>query len=84
MRYRTTQPFIAFGKCCEPGDVVELNEEQAKTLADMDSITDYETKVMPLPENKSVKKKPLESLPAVPVAPKKTRKVSAKKSKQSR
>ena len=82
MKYRTTQPFLAFGKCANPGDVVELTEEQAAALRAMESITDYETKVMPLPENKAAQKKSSESLPAAPAAPKRTRKASVKKSKR--
>lgn len=76
MRYRTTQPFIAFGKCCEPGDVVELTEEQAEALFEVDSITDYETKILPPPENKARKKKAKQSAsaPAARQPRKRTRK----------
>jgi len=81
VKYRTTQPFIAFGKCCNPGDVVELTEEQAKVLTDMGSIADYETRVMPLPENKAAQKKYSGSLPADPVARRQTRKSSVQKLK---
>ena len=56
MKYRTTRPFIAFGKACEPGDVVELTEEQAAALNESDCIAEYEVKVMPPPENKAAKK----------------------------
>jgi hypothetical protein len=78
MKYRTTQPFIAFGKTCEPGDVVELTEEQAALLAGNDCVVPYEIKIMPKPENKT-KKKPLASSHAAPVARKKTRRRSKKK-----
>jgi len=81
MKYRVTQPFIAFGKTPEAGEVVELTDEQAAALAEMDSITPYETKVMPPPENKA-KKKPSQSSRAVPVARKKTRKKSVKSRKK--
>jgi hypothetical protein len=77
MKYRVTQPFIAFGMTVDPGQVVELTEEQAVVLSDMDNVVPYETKVLPPPENKA-KKKPLASSQAVPVARKKTRKKSVK------
>ena len=77
MKYRTTQPFIAFGKTAEPGDIVELTEEQAQVLTDMDSVATYETKVMPPPENKAKKKPSVSSRPAR-VAHKKTAKRSRK------
>ena len=64
MKYRTTQPFIAFGKTCEPGDIVELTEEQATLLAGNDCVTPYEMKVMPPPENKSKKKSSASVRPA--------------------
>ena len=60
MKFRTTQPFIAFGKTAEPGDIVELTEEQAVLLAGNDCVVPYEIKIMPKPENKS-KKKPTQS-----------------------
>ena len=60
MKYRVTQPFLAFGKAPEAGDVVELTPEQAAALSEMDNITPYEIKVLPPVENKSVKK-PLRS-----------------------
>jgi hypothetical protein len=80
MKYRTTQPFIAFGKTCEPGDVVELTEEQAALLAGNDCVVPYEIKIMPKPENKT-KKKPTQSalLRPVPRPRKKTRKRSKRK-----
>ena len=71
MKYRVTQPFLAFGKACEPGDVVELTDQQAAALNESDCITDYEVKVMPPPENKA-KKKPSVSLPPAPAPRKKT------------
>ena len=71
MKYRTTQPFIAFGKTAEPGDIVELTPEQAALLQGNDCIAEYETKVMPAPENKA-KKKPSASSRRVPVSRKKT------------
>ena len=77
MKYRTTQPFIAFGKTCEPGDIVELTEAQAFALQGNDCIAEYETKVMPAPENKA-KKKPSGSSRPARVARKKTVKRSRK------
>ena len=71
MRYRVTQPFIAFGKVAEPGQVVELTPEQAVALNESDCITEYETKVQPAPENKTVKKSSAVSRPGR-VARKKT------------
>jgi len=56
MKYRTTQPFIAFGKTPEVGDVVELTESQAAAIRDMDVVVPYETRVRTLPENKALKK----------------------------
>ena len=81
MKYRVTQPFIAFGKTPQPGEIVELTQEQAALLAENDCIADYETKVMPPPQNKA-KKKPLRASQAAPVARKKTRKKSAKSVKK--
>jgi len=78
MKFRVTQPFLAFGKAPEPGDVVELTEEQAALLAGNDCVVPYEIKIMPKPENKS-KKKPSASSRPVPVARKKTRKRLKKK-----
>ena len=77
MKYRVTQPFIAFGKTPEPGDVVELTEEQAAILTDMDSVVPYEIKIMPKPENKQKKKPSASSRPA-PRQRKTTRKRSRK------
>lgn len=56
MKYRATQPFVAFGKTPEPGDVVELTEEQAEVLAQVDCIAPYEVKIQPPLENKEAKK----------------------------
>ena len=78
MKYQVTQPFLAFGKAPEPGDVIELTEEQAALLAGNDCVTPYETKVVPPPENKTKKKPSASSRPAR-VARKKT----AKRSKKS-
>lgn len=64
MKYRVTQPFIAFGKVAEPGQMVELTPEQAAALNASDCIAEYETKVMPPPENKSAKKSSAVSRPA--------------------
>lgn len=77
MKYRVTQPFCAFGKVAEPGQVVELTPEQAIALNESDCIAEYETKVQAPPENKAVKKSSAVSRPA-PVARKKTRKSSKK------
>ena len=78
MKYRTTQPFIAFGKTAEAGDIVELTPEQAFALQGNDCIAEYETKVMPAPENKSKKKPSVSSRPA-----RASRKKTAKRSKKS-
>ena len=78
MKFRVTQPFIAFGKAPQAGDVVELTEEQAEALAGMDNISPYEIKVMPKPENKMVKK-PLGSAPVA----RQSRKKTAKRSKRT-
>ena len=78
MKFRTTQPFIAFGKTAEPGDVVELTEEQAALLAGNDCVVPYEIKIMPKPENKT-KKKPSASSRVAPQPRKPTRKRSKKK-----
>jgi len=79
MKFRVIQPFIAFGMTVDPGDVVELNEEQAAVLsgADHNSVVPYETKVLPPPENKS-KKKPSGSSRAARPVTKKTRRRSKK------
>ena len=77
MKYRVTQPFIAFGMTTDVGNVVELTEEQAAVLIDMDSVAPYEIKVMPPPQNKT-KKKPLASSRAAHQPRKKTRKRSKK------
>ena len=81
MKYRVTQPFIAFGMTVDPGAVVELTEEQATALMDMDSVTPYETKVQPLPENKTKKKPSGSSRPARRVR-KKTRRSSKPSAKK--
>jgi len=77
MKYRVTQPFIAFGKTPEAGDVVELTTEQAESLAGMDNIAPYEIKMKPAPENKTVKKQ-LGSVRPAPASRKKTAKLSKK------
>jgi hypothetical protein len=56
MKYRCTQPFIAFGKAPEVGDIVELTEEQAAAIREASLVAPYEIKVLPKPENKAVKK----------------------------
>ena len=82
MKYRCTQPFIAFGKTPEAGDVVELTDEQAKLLDGMNNIAPYEIKIKPPPENKSSKKPSGSSRPAR-VLKKKTAKRSKKTAKKS-
>lgn len=79
MKFRVTQPFIAFGKTTEPGDVVELTDEQAEVLTDMDSVAPYEVKVNPPPENK---KKPSASSRAARAPRKKTPRKSKKSVKK--
>ena len=64
MKYQVTQPFIAFGKAPEVGEVVTLTEEQAALLAENDCITPYETRVQPAPKNKAKKKSTELSRPA--------------------
>jgi len=81
MKYRVTQPFIAFGKTPEAGDVVELTGEQAALLDGMDNITPYEIKIKSKPENKA-QKKPLRSARQGRVLPKKTAKRSKKTAKK--
>jgi len=78
MKYRVTQPFIAFGMTTEPGQVVELTPEQAKVLTEMEAVSPYETKVKPKPENKRKGKSSGSSRPAQ-VSKKVTRKRSSKK-----
>ena len=82
MKYRVTQPFIAFGKTPQPGEVVELTEEQAALLAGNDCVTPYETKVMPPPENKDAKKKSSASVRPARVSRKKTASKSARLQKK--
>lgn len=71
MKYRVTQPFIAFGKAPEVGDIVELTEAQAIALREAAAVSPYEIKVMPKPENKAAKK-PSGLSQAAPLSPKKT------------
>ena len=75
MKYRVLQPFIAFGKTPQAGEIVDLTDEQAKLLDGMDNIAPYETKVMAKPENKTVKKSSGSSRPARQ-RPKRIRKIS--------
>ena len=77
MKYRTIQSWIAFGKTAEPGDVVELTDEQAAALNESDCITAYEVKVQKPPEHKAKKKSSAVSRPARAPA-KKTRRKSKK------
>lgn len=63
MKYRVTQPFCAFGKVAEPGQVVELTPEQAIALNESDCIAEYEMKVQAPPENKTAKKSSAVSRP---------------------
>ena len=81
MKYRVTQPWIAFGKTPEAGDVVELTDEQAKLLDGMNNIAPYEIKIKPPPENKSSKKQLGLSRPA-PRSRAKTAKRSKKTAKK--
>jgi len=77
MKYRVTQPFCAFGKVAEPGQVVELTPEQAIALNESDCIAEYEMKVQAPPENKAAKKSSAVSRRGQ-AAPKKTRSKSVK------
>ena len=77
MKYRVTQPFCAFGKVADPGQIVELTPEQAIALNESDCIADYETKVQAPPENKAVKKSSAVLRP-VPAPRKKMQKRSKK------
>ena len=81
MKFRVTQPFIAFGKTTDAGDVVELTPEQADALNAMDCISPYEIKIKSKPENKA-KKKPLRSSRAAPAERKRTLKKPAKSPKK--
>jgi len=76
MKYRCTQPFIAFGKTPEVGEIVELTTDQAEALREMDSIAPYEVKVMRPP--KETKKKSSQSSRRAPVSRKKTAKKRGK------
>ena len=78
MKYRTLQPFIAFGKTPEVGEIVELTTEQAESLRELDLIAPYSVKVeRPVKEIKA-KKKPSESRRPVRALRKKTAKRSKK------
>lgn len=57
MKYKCIQPFIAFDKEPQPGDMVELTPEQAATLYEINVIEPYETKVLPKPRKRVVKKR---------------------------
>jgi hypothetical protein len=81
MKYRVTQPFIAFGKAPEAGDIVDLTEEQAAAISEAALVAPYEIKILPKPENKAVKK-PLGSSRPVQASPKKTAKRSKKTAKK--
>ena len=82
MKDRCTQPFIAFGKTPEVGEIVELTTEQAEALREMDSIAPYEVKVeRPVKETKA-KKKPLALQRAGRALRKKTAKRSRKTAKK--
>ena len=77
MKYRVTQPFLAFGKAPEVGDIVELTEEQAAAISEAALVAPYEIKVLPKPENKAVKKQS-RSAPVDRVLRKKTAKKQKK------
>ena len=81
MKYRVTQPFIAFGMTPEIGEIVNLTEEQAIALREAAAVSPYEIKIMPPPENKS-KKKPSASQPVARRSRKKTAKRSKKTAKK--
>jgi hypothetical protein len=81
MKFRVTQPFLAFGKAPEVGDIVELTEEQAAAISEAALIAPYEIKILPKPENKSVKKQSGLSRPAQ-ASTKKTAKRSKKAAKK--
>ena len=78
MKFRVTQPFLAFGKAPDVGDIVELTEEQAAALREVASIAPYEIKIMPRPENKQSKKPLGSSRPA-----RRSTKRTAKRSKKT-
>ena len=82
MKFKVTQPFIAFGMTPDVGDIVDLTEEQATALREAATVAPYEIKVMPKPENKAVKK-PSRSAPAGRVLRKKTAKRQKKTAKKS-
>ena len=57
MKYLVTQPWIAFDKEPQPGDVVELTDVQAQALHEHDCIEPYETKAPLKPKKKAAKKR---------------------------
>ena len=80
MKYRCTQPFIAFGKTPEVGEIVELTTEQAEALRGMDNIAPYEVKIE-RPVNRTPKKKLKQSASARPA--RHSQKKTAKRSKKT-
>ena len=74
MKYRALNHFLAFGKAPNRGEYVDLTDEQAAALDKEGLIAPYEIKVLPVPENKSGKKKQSASQPAAPVSTKRTAK----------
>jgi len=81
MKYRVTQPFIAFGMTPDVGDIIELTDEQATALREAATVAPYEIKVLPKPENKSLKK-PLGLSRPAPRSRAKTAKRSKKTAKK--
>lgn len=82
MKYRALQPFIAFGKTPEVGEIVELTTDQAEALRELDLIAPYEVKVeRPVKEIKAKKKQSRSARPGR-ASRKKTAKKSGKTAKK--
>lgn len=82
MKFKVTQPFIAFGITAEVGDVVDLTEGQANALREIALVAPYEVKIMPPVENKAAKKSS-QSVPPARVSRQKTARKSEKKQTKS-
>lgn len=46
-KYRALKPWIAFGKCPQPGEIVWLTDDQADALRAEGGVEPYEVKVEP-------------------------------------
>ena len=81
-KYRTLQPFLAFGKTPQVGEIVELTTEQANALMAMDNVAPYEVKVLRPAKEIKREKKQLASARPVRHLTKKTAKRSKKTAKK--